>query len=359
MRTTTRVICFSVASTVLIAACDNTPTRSSFVPPQGPPPLGISRIEIGGPSSVAPGQAVQFTATAHRSDGTTADVTAMANWRSLRPTVLSMTPAGSATGVSLGEANIQVTNQISAMREIVVVPAGTYRLVGLVAESDSPTPVQGAQVEVIGGGSAAPPVLTGFDGRYRLYGVPARADIRVTKAGYQPLGQALSLSDHQTQNFGLVLLNPRVNLAGTYTLTIAAAAECQDKLPQEAWTRRYTATVTQTGSQLDVSLSGATFVVDRSGEGDGFRGLIEPGRVVFAIDYGDFYYYRTWPDIIEEIDSSLYFGAYGSVSAAVTPGNVSGDLNGTLFTVISDPRTSFPAPSRFCNARSHQFVLQR
>jgi hypothetical protein len=353
-----RVICFSVALVALIVACDRTPTRPSSVP--GPAPVSVIRLEIVGPGSVPPGATAQFTAIAHRSDGTTEDITRAANWRSFRPNVLSITPTGLATGQILGDANIQVTSQLSAMREIVVVPADTYRLVGLVTEADSPTtPVQGAQVEVFGGGSAAPPVLTGFDGRYRLYGVPARAEIRVTKPGYQPLGQAVSLSDHQTQNFALDLVSPRVDLAGTYTLTLAAAAECRDTLPQEVWTRRYTATVTQTGSLLDVALSGATFVVDASSKGDGFRGRIEPGRVVFTMDYGDFYYYRTWPDVIEEIDPSLYFGVYGSVAAAVTPANVSGALNGAFFTVAGDPRRTFPAPNRFCRSTVHQLVLQR
>ena len=92
-----------------------------------------------------------------------------------------------------------------------------------------------------------------------------------TKAGYEPAVQRLSLSDHQTQNFTLALTAARVNLAGTYTLTISAPAECLDKLPQEVWTRRYTATVTQSGPVLDVSLSGAAFVLDDSGKGDGFE----------------------------------------------------------------------------------------
>jgi hypothetical protein len=183
--------------------------------------------------------------------------------------------------------------------------------------------------------------------------------MRVTKTGYEPVVQRLSLSDHQTQNFTLALTTARVNLAGTYTLTISASAECRDRLPQEVWTRRYTATVTQSGPLLDVALSGATFVVDASSKGDGFRGRIEPGRAVFTIDYGDFYYYRIWPDVVEEIDPSLYFYVYGSVMAAVTPGNVSGALNGTLFTVTGDPRRTNPAPNRSCTSAVHQLVLQR
>ena len=201
--------------------------------------------------------------------------------------------------------------------------------------------------------------MTEQDGRYRLYGVPPTAEIRVTKAEYQPVTQTVSLSDHQTQNFTLTPTAPRADFAGTYTLSISAADQCRDRLPQEAWTRRYAARVTQSGPLLDVSLSGGTFVVDAVGKGDGFRGRIEPGRVLFTLDYGDFDYYRIWPDIVEEINPSLYFGVWGAVSAAVTPGNLSGNLSGTFFTVIRDPRNSNPAPTSSCNSVLHQFVLQR
>ena len=98
MRTTTRVICFSAALAALAVACDSsTPTRSGPFLPQSPSAFGISRIEIAGPGSVAPGQTVQFTATAYRSDGTMADITTTANWRSFTPNVLSITSTGSAT----------------------------------------------------------------------------------------------------------------------------------------------------------------------------------------------------------------------------------------------------------------------
>ena len=102
------VMIAAVALTALTAGCDNTPTQPSA---RSPSPVGTNRIDIGGPGTVAPGQSVQFTATAHRIDGTTADITSTANWRSLRPSVLTITPTGLATGGALGEANIQVTYQ--------------------------------------------------------------------------------------------------------------------------------------------------------------------------------------------------------------------------------------------------------
>ena len=60
--------------------------------------------------SIAVGGTVQFTATAHFSDGTTADVTVNANWSSSVPnvgTIASLgTQVGLATGVSAGTTTI-------------------------------------------------------------------------------------------------------------------------------------------------------------------------------------------------------------------------------------------------------------
>ena len=347
----------ALALAAFIVACDSSPTRPSQLP-LPVPNVFTNRIEITGPTSIAPGQTVQLTATAYRSDSTTADITSTGVWRSSRPPVLSVSPTGSVTAHAVGEAVITVTSGTTAAREIVVVPAGTYRVVGMIVEADSPTlPVPAVQVEVVGGSSGLS-TITSADGRYRLYGVPADAEIRVTKAGYAPVVERLSLSDHQTRNFALALLAPRVNVAGTYTLTLLAAAECRDRLPQDVWSRRYTATITQNGALIDVLLQGATFVVER-GKGNRFSGRVEPGRVSFTIQYGDFYYYKIWPDIIEEINPSLYFGVYGSVNAAVTPGNISGALNGEFSTVTSDPRRSFPAPNQRCHSAVHQLVLQQ
>ena len=169
MRLALLVVCCSVAVVTLVVACDKSPTRPTSIPTANTPPgVEITRLEILGAGSVAPGQSAQLNAIAHRSDGTTADITATANWRSSRVAVLLISAGGLATGQANGDAvvTVSVAGGRSASREILVLPPGTYRLVGLVGESDSPTsPVVGAQVDVIGG----PPglsTLTGPDGRY-------------------------------------------------------------------------------------------------------------------------------------------------------------------------------------------------
>jgi len=79
--------------------------------------------------SIAVGGTVQFTATAHFSDGTTADVTVNANWSSSLPnvgTIASLgTQVGLATGVSAGTTTItaqfaQGSSTISSATDLTV-----------------------------------------------------------------------------------------------------------------------------------------------------------------------------------------------------------------------------------------------
>lgn len=347
-----------VALAATITACDKTPTRPSSLPlpNQGPPPVTFTRLEIIGPRTVAPGQSVQFQAIGHKPDGTTEDVTSTAFWQSSRSNVLTISPGGLAMARTRGESTLQARFVATSTTEIVVVPAGTYRLIGSVEEADSPTaPVIGARVEVTGGDPSA---MTDGGGRYRLYGVPGNAEIRITKEGYQPHVQNLALAEHRMQNFALTLAAPRADLAGTYTLTISVADHCRQMLPEEVWTRRYTAALSQQGAFVAVDLTGATFVVDRNGIGDGFRGRVEPGQAVFSLTGYDYYYYRTASDVTEEISTSLYLTIGGLVTAAVAPNRISGALSGEIATLTTDPRM-FPRRAASCRSVAHQFQLAR
>jgi hypothetical protein len=313
----------------------------------------FSRLEIVGPSSVAPGEEVQFTAIGHTSSGTTEDVTQRANWQSSRTSVFTVT-SGRVRGVGVGEAVLRALFSAAASREIVIVPTGTFRVAGQVIEGDSPsTPVVGASV-VASGISAT----TAFDGRYRLYGVSGPAQIRAEKAGYQPVTQTVSVNDHSSVNFVLPLSAPRLHVSGGYTLTFTAAADCRERLPEEAWVRRYAAIVHQQGPLLRVTLSGATFV--RSGTlGDSFSGRVEPSRVVFTLNgffsYGSYGYYG---DVTEEIGPSSYYTIGGTATAAGTSDLLEGPLNGAVAMLNTDPRR-FPRPTIECRSQQHRFRLSR
>lgn len=84
------------------------PSSSSTI--SGPAAATLSSIAVTG-SAPAVGGTAQFTATATFSDGTTKNVTASATWASSNTTVLAVASTGVASGIGLGNANVQATYQ--------------------------------------------------------------------------------------------------------------------------------------------------------------------------------------------------------------------------------------------------------
>ena len=118
-----------------------------------------------------------------------------ASWRASRLSILTV-QAGLVSGVPVGESNVEaVFNGLRSTREIVVVPAGTFRLFGFVSEADyAGIPVVDARVEATGGRVLA------FDDDHtgravRLYGVAGDTTLRVSKDGYQTHTQNLVVTD--------------------------------------------------------------------------------------------------------------------------------------------------------------------
>lgn len=355
------------AAAFLIASCDRTPTTPSVISQAvqpSPPPPGVFdvRLEVVGPRSVAPGGTAQFNAIMHRSDNTTQNVTTTAVWRSSRPNLATVAANGVATGVAVGDVFLTANvNNRGSSREVIVTPDGTFRMIGRVVESEnSATPIGEAQVEMVGVPQVS--ATTDFDGRYRLYGVSANPQIRISKNGYVARVENLTVTDHHTQNFALSWAGPRPDVSGTYMLTITLADRCRSNYPEETFSRSYTAVVVQNGPALTVTLAGATFAVDRNNRGNRFGGRVEPGQVVFILSFYD-YYYGTYADLVEEINPTLYYIVSGSATVAnASPNRLSGVVNGAIMTVATDPRanpTRLPVPTRHCSATDHQFVLSR
>ena len=360
MRTVLAVtaLSLSVVVTGLLIGCDKGPTRP------GPAPSPVAdlspiRLEIGGPRDVPPDERAQFTATVQFSDGSKSEVTGEASWHSSNSSVLSISGAGLAAGHRRGETNISaVFKDTSSAKEVIVVPAGTFRLTGLVTEAGSPSnPVRDAQVEVTTAGGATVSTATDNDGRYRQYGVSDGAQIRVTKEGYQPHLQSVRISDHGTLDVELSF-TPRADLSGTYILTITAAVECRSTLPEEARTRTYTAIVRQAGSRLAVTLQGASFFVsplpvDRTK--NTFVGAFEADRPTFVLnDFSD----NDYADIIEQLTPSLFFVPSGTVVATLSTAGISGRLNGHIGAWQPAGDSGFGRIAG-CRSSDHQFLLGR
>jgi hypothetical protein len=325
------------------------------------------RLEIQGPQRVPPGQTAQLAAIAFAQDGSSRDVSASATWRAFRLSIL-MVQAGLVSGVAVGESNVEaVYNGLRSTREIIVVPAGTFRLFGSVSEADyAGIPVVDARVEATGGQGAGVQTTTAPDGRYRLYGVAGATTLRVSKDGYQTHTQNLVVTeDTPSLAVALTLVRPRLDISGAYTLTITADPACSGGLLEPLRTRSYGAVLTQVGPQVTVTLTGASFAVSRRGGGDHFTGRIEPTQLVFSLPQFDGYYYGSYgdayyPNIIEEVAGPNYLAIWGNVAAVGTSGSFSGALDGAFELYSFDPRTrANQNPAARCRSVANRFQLSR
>jgi hypothetical protein len=337
----------------LLVACDKSPTNQ---PPQPPPPSGpatLLRIDLTGPASVPPNGTAQFTSRAFYSDGSQRDVTAEATWRAGQTSILTIDAAGVATGRAMGETSITATfsGRSTTKSDIVVVPEGTYRVMGNI--TDAGVMVSDADIRVMSGPSQGLSTKT-LVGTYRLYGVTGDSEIRVTKAGYEEARRRLVVSRHERVDFALTLSNPRDDVAGTYTLKVTASDECRSMLPAEAMSRSYQAVITQNGPRLQVKLQGATFYRSGNLVSDHFVGTVEATRVTFQINGPSSYYsYYYNPDILEQLSNSL-FGFFGTAVTTASAGGRSGPLNGQLAIYSTGLRQQAG-----CTSAGHRFELTR
>jgi hypothetical protein len=315
-----------------------------------PGPTTTSLV-ITGPETVAPGASAQFNVTANRSDGTSVDATNQTIW-STNSFIMTIAPTGVATGHNLGETTITATfGSARSTRVVLVLPEGTFRVVGRVNEVGLPTtiPLPSARIEVTSGLSTGRFTLSDFNGYYRLYGVGGDTELKASRAAYRDQDQRVFIREHQTIDFGLKTDTPIPMVEGSYTLTITAAASCQDALPETARRRSHAATVTHhDGRLLRVVLSGGTTLIGRIN----FGGRIEPGGITFKV-FSDYYYYYYGGEIIERVGTNRLFTG-GSVTAQASSDGISGTLNGWI-RLAPDGATSIAR----CEATDHQFELRR
>ena len=139
------------------------------------------------------------------------------------------------------------------------------------------------------------------------------------------------------------------SVAGTYSVTFTAASSCS-QLPVDRRSRTYTATISQTGSKLDVVLSGAKFWEHSAlGRLNRFSGALFGDAVVFWIVNSG------W-GFVEQITSATYFEIIGVAQGTIRDSTISGAVEGGL-AVGQDLRDD--ARHVGCNATDHAFTLTR
>jgi hypothetical protein len=245
--------------------------------------------------------------------------------------------------------NITPASVQRSTKEVVILPDGTFRVVGVVSDAGFPTvPLAGARVEATPG---PPFTTTDLQGAYRLYGVTPDAQILVTRDGYQPSLHSLHLSANATQDFQLALSGPRLQLSGPFTLAIDVTGTCSGTpvLSADLQHRRYDAVITQNGPALDVALTESRFKVNSTGRGNHFSGLAGSGSATFTLDnYGYYYYYgypSSYPNVAERLSNGTFLVVAGTV---VTTGSATG-LFGQMSngSSLTNWDSRFPAFSSF------------
>ena len=368
----------------LPAGCNKSPTSPSTALPSNSGPsdgLTTTRIDIAVPQSLPPGESAQLTAIAFFSDESTRDITNEAQWKSGDTSVLSISNTGLATAHRTGNIFVRAAfnGKESSQREILVLPAGTYKVGGFVRDDEVPVP--GARVEVTAGPAAGLSTVTPQSlgsGAYTLLGVSGDTEFRITKDGYHPLARTVRVTSHQQINFDLTPAIQRADLSGTYRLTISAAADCSGRpLPEDVSSLRYTAVVAQDLARLTVTLAGANFASDDRRTYNGFQGAIEPSRIWFQLRGADFLEEdplndslpdpnAPFPDVSVQLAPSTFLFVGGLALGSSSPAGFSGTLNGTIETArwvgTGEPRGAIPSNWQrlaACRSTGHEFVLSR
>ena len=325
----------------IVSACEKSPAMPT-PPPQGRSgPPTASRLEITGPRAIVPGVPTQFTATVHMSDRSSRDVTTSATWRSPWDAFVISAP-GLVTARWNGSVAISAAYEgLTSTREVIAVPEGTFRLTGTVTDVTAPAgPVSYALVEVKDGIGRGLSTRTGLTGFYDLHGVAGDIELRVTKEGYRTLDHRVVVTDHQTLNLDLPIAGQLPDLRGSWVLTITAADTCSTALPAEAMSRKYSAVITQVGTNIKIDLSGARFatldgwpanVIDDATSG----AEVLPDRVRFYLGQVGCVGYMSGGgcsgySVMEELAPSRFYLPSGHVTLAISPTALSGELDGEI-----------------------------
>ena len=143
----------------------------------------------------------------------------------------------------------------------------------------------------------------------------------------------------------------RVDLTGTYTLTLSASSRCPSELPEAMRTRTYGATVAQVGDSLMVTLPAVfpPFGNTRFGPDNKFTGVFGGNNdVKFQFQFEEWF--------LEGLVAE--FAAYGWMTATISPNGLSGLWDGYMRGIVTneDGRDDRIVT---CTAPDHAVVFSR
>jgi hypothetical protein len=188
----------------LLAACNtSSPTSPLQNIPRGRTDIVISGIQIMGPQTLAPAESAQFRVIATMSDGMARDLTNDASWSTITEGLIAVSPQGLVTARQTGDGAVAASVEgHRPVREVIVVPLGTYRIDGSVMEPGFQA-VAGALVEIIPRNGPRLSTYTNSSGAYKVHGVSGDIELRVTMEGYTTVSKHLGVTFHQSHSVEL------------------------------------------------------------------------------------------------------------------------------------------------------------
>ena len=272
------------------------------------------------PPRIGPGESARVQAIARFSDGSERDVAAEATWTSTQPTIATV-EAGVVTGRALGRVTIQARYESrTSTLEMVIQPAGTFSLFGLITEP-GPVTVDAATVAL----EESPNQVTSDRyGHFELFGVSGRVTVRASKPGYRDDRRRLTVTEDQGLELQIRPLMAPTSIAGNYRVTLAISPSCAI-VPDDQKARTYTAVIEQTGAFIQIRLGDANFGVDQPR--NTFQGKVTGSTVTFEWGEPYYYYYYHYGGIQEILPGGqilTIFGQMQTQSAQTMSGNLVG-----------------------------------
>jgi hypothetical protein len=334
-------------------------------------------VRVDGPAEIPPGERAQYTATARYSDGSSRDVTNEAQWSTSDDSVLAIDGSGAVVARAAGDAQHQAVfgNATQpAVRSVLVIPAGRFRLSVSVVEDQVTAPIFDVRVEVISGPAAGLTATTNWSGTAILYGVSADAELRLTKDGYRPLVRPVHLERHSALfHVQMFPSGGRLDLPGEYQLTISSGTCTGDgHLPEAVKTRTYVARLWNAGLMIHLALDGADFAVEwcktcNEYRGNHFLGQTQALDARFTLreyvppEVDDYYGLGgVYPDVAERLPDGTLLSISGRVVVTPTVTGLAGTLDGSF--AIYDSLSQLERPGRAlasCQSDGHRFTLVR
>ena len=362
-------VALSIASMALLSGCGKSPaapaTTTTTTTTPTPSLPSIVSLRINGPSSIAPrGRGVsvaQFTATATRVDGSSADVTATAKWNASRYAIVHPSGArpGEMQGEGRGEAVVEASaGGINAELPVFVLEEGTFKVSGAITDVATREALEGVKVRIETGTGAGLTSLTDRHGKYVLYGAAGSTVLSASVNGFTTQAHAIVLEAATIDDFALAPDPFALNLTGPWTLQISASPGCRDRLPEIARDRQYDAVITQRSARVTITMLGPT-ISGTGGPVGEFEvlGTLDGDTLSFNIagdtGYGDW----TFPDFSDQLSPTESMGIAASAQGTLIGSEIRAAMSGDI---EYWPRAT-PAgrPAVVCRASDHVAILRR